>query len=517
MFIKSKPFFLPIIIASFFLTVPYESQESRKKTEKPNILLIMVDDMNDWVGYMSGYGGEVFTPNIDRLASEGVAFTNAHATAPVCNPTRNALMLGKLPSTTGLYNNGQWWKAVYPDEVTMPQYFKNHGYYTAGAGKIFHHTPGNNPPVNWHDFKEQVFDDPWNFARWSPVQFFLQYGYRGPIIQEPDYIPLNNILPRLHEFDWGALPGKDEPEYGDVVVVNYARDFLQQAHSKPFFLALGMYRPHEPWYVPQEYFDLYPLDEIVLPEVKENDFDDIPDVGRQWASSGRHFDLIQEYDQWKEAVQGYLASITFADAQVGAILDALQKSEYQDNTIIVFLSDHGFHLGEKGHWKKQTLWERSTRIPFIIKAPGISKPHSISDRPVDMLSVYPTLLSLTGLPEKQDLEGHDISPLLRNPEMDWDYPAITIHGKGNVAVRSQDWRYIRYHDGGEELYDHRTDPNEWYNLALIDEYTDIIKDHLKWVPESFAEPVTGKREWFFDPYEYTWLHRENGEFIDGNE
>lgn len=503
-------FFIVSLLSGFLLI----QQTVNSQPKQPNILFIIIDDMNDWVGYLDGYGGEVQTPNIDRLASQGMAFSNAHTSAPVCNPSRNALMLGKLPSTTGLYNNGQWWKAVYPEEVSLPQYFKEHGYRTAGAGKIFHHTPGNNPPVSWNDFQEQVFDDPWNFAEWSPEQYFLTYGYRGPILQEPDWKPLNDIYPRLHEFDWGPIPGKDELDYGDIQAVKYGQNYLQQDHSNPFFLSIGIYRPHLPWHVPQKYFDMYPLEEIVLPEVNENDLNDIPEIGREFAES-RRYKLLQETNKQKEAIQAYLASITFADARVGEILNALKESQYTDNTIIVLVSDHGWHLGEKEHFMKQTLWEEATRIPFIVKVPDVTEPGSISDKPVDMLSLYPTLISLAGLPEKTDLEGHGITPLLKNPEIAWEYPAVTIHGKGNVAIRSQNWRYIRYHDGGEELYNHREDPNEWTNLADDEDYNEVIEEHQQWIPSSFADPVAEKEAWFFDPYEYTWLHRETADYVDG--
>jgi choline-sulfatase len=512
---NNMKYYKPMTI-TFFLLGIFQFQFSNKETSnRPNIVFVMVDDMNDWVGYLGGYGGKVYTPNIDKLASGGVRFLNAHTSAPVCNPSRNAILLGKSPSTTGLYNNNQWWKSVYPDAVTLPQYFKNHGYHTAGAGKIFHHTPGNNPPVSWHEYQEQVFDDPWLFdhKQWDAEKYFLHYGYRGPIVPEPEWKPLNRINSTNAELDWGAIPNKPEAEYGDVQAVNFAKAFLRKKHSKPFFLTIGIYRPHLPWHVPQKYFDLYPLDDVLLPKVKEDDLDDIPAMGRQMARANNSFEDIMNAGKWKEAVRAYLASISFADAQVGSILDALDKSSYRDNTIIVFWSDHGFHLGEKGHWNKQTLWERCTRIPFVIKTPGVKA--NISDKPVDMLSVYPTLLSLAGLPAKPDLEGHDLTPLLNNSNLKWEFPAITVHGKGNVAIRSQKWRYIRYNDGGEELYDHEEDPNEWVNLAGQKKYSEVIKAHQKWVPASFADPVVGKGDWFFDPHEYTWLHRKTGAFIDG--
>ena len=273
---------------------------------------------------------------------------------------------------------------------------------------------------------------------------------------------------------------------------------------------------HIPWYVPQGYFDMYPLDEIVLPDIKDDDLMDIPEAGRILASGGSDdFNKIRDEGKWKEAIQGYLASITFADMQVGAILDALERSEFNNNTIVVFWSDHGWHLGEKGKWHKQTLWEVCTRIPFIIKAPGVTVPNTVCDRPVDHMNVFPTLLSLCDLPMKAGLDGHDMTVLLKDPDAEWDYPAISEIREGHMAVRSQNWRYIRYNDGSEELYDRNNDSNEWTNLAGDGQYQNIIDQHRKWIPDKFHESVPRKADFFFDPYAYTWLHRETREFIDG--
>lgn len=507
---KSKYLFS---IFSLFL---FACVQAGVEEKKPNVIIISVDDMRDWVGYLDGYDGRVYTPNIDRLASQGVAFTNAHTSATVCCPSRNAIMLGKRPSTTGLYNNQQWWKAVYPNEVTLPQHFKNNGYYSAGAGKVFHHTPGNNPPCSWNEFQEQVFDDPWNFSEWPAERYFLTYGYRGPIIPFPEWKPMNGIFPIRSELDWGPIPGKNEKDYGDVHVVNFARDFLNKEHDNPFFLALGMYRPHLPWHVPQKFFDMYPLDEIILPDVREDDLDDIPEAGQKIAlATSRDFFQIRDEGKWKKAVQAYLASITFADEQVGAVLDALENSSYNKNTIVVFWSDHGWHLGEKQHWHKSSLWEVCTRIPFIIKVPGVTNPNSICNKPVDMVNVFPTLTSLCDLPSKPGIDGHDMTSLLINSQAEWNYPAITEIGIGNMAIRTQNWRYIRYNDGSEELYNRENDPNEWNNLANDEKLNEIQEKHQKWIPETFHESVPGKNTYYFDPYEYTYLHRETSVFIDG--
>lgn len=481
---------------------------------KPNVLFISVDDMRDYVGYLQGYKGKVYTPNIDRLASMGMAFTNAHTAATVCGPSRTTMLTGKRPSTSGFYSNDGFWKAVMPDAVTIPQYFKANGYYTAGAGKVFHHTPGNNPPVSWDQYQEQVFDDPWVFAKWSPERYFLDYGYRGPIVPSPDWKPLNGVNKLGPEMDWGPIPGKKDEDYGDVHIVNYARQFLAARHDKPFFLALGTYRPHVPWHVPQKYIDMYPLKDIVLPDIKENDLEDVPEAGKKLALAGDDYSIIKNAGKHKEALQAYLASITFADEQLGAILDILESSVYKSNTVIVFWSDHGWHLGTKEHWHKQTLWEETTRIPFIISAPGVTKSNAICDKPVDMTNVFPTLINLCKLPPLSGLDGHDMTRLLRNPNASWDFPAISEIKVGNAAIRSQNWRYIRYQDGSEELYDRKKDPNEWNNLARGKEYQSVILEHRKWVPE-FAKSLPGKDAFYFDPATYTYMDRKSGAFIDG--
>jgi len=499
-----------LIAISCFISVVGIGQRSGK----PNVLLISVDDMRDWVGFLKGYGGTVYTPGIDMLAAEATGFTNAHTAATVCCPSRASLFLGKRPSTTGIYNNDHWWKPAYPDELPMPQYFKNNGYYVAGAGKNFHDPPGNNPPCSWDEYQEMVFDSPWNYAKWSVEQYAIRYGFRGPIVQDPDFMPLNGMLPINSPMDWGVIPGLEEKNYGDVAAVNYARDFFDKDHDKPFFLSVGIFRPHLPWYVPQKYFDLYPLEEIVLPPVRENDLEDLPEEGKKMTRAS-YFNRLKKEGKWKEAVRAYLASISFADKRVGDIYEALKKSKYADNTIIVFWSDHGYHLGEKEHWQKSTLWETSTRIPFIMKVPGITKPGKTCEQPVDLANVYPTLLSLCGFQQKNDLDGHDMSPLLRNPEEKWNWPAITEMGQGKVAVRTRDWRYIRYSDSTEEFYDRRKDPNEWNNLAKEKKYASKINEHRKWVPIKFAQPVRGKDAYFFDPASYSWLIKETKEYIDG--
>jgi arylsulfatase A-like enzyme len=479
---------------------------------KFNVLFIALDDMNDWISSLAGYSGKVHTPNFDRLGREGITFTNAHSPSTVCNPSRTAIMTGLRPSTTGIYNNGQWWRPALPNVVTMPECFRKNGYRVEGGGKIFHHTLGNNPPEIWDNYHPQVQDSSWHYDYPVPGQHAPKKG-----LHWPEGFPLNDIEnvklgkrppANYREFDWGPID-KPDLEMGDGQMVQWAIDFLKSSHDNPFFLAAGIYRPHLPWYAPGKYFDLYPLDSIKLPEVKEEDLDDIPAAGQRMAKA-RHadFQLVKKTGKYKKAVQAYLASISFADAMIGLLLDALEKSPYRNNTIIVVWSDHGWHLGEKGTWHKRTLWERATRIPFFIMAPGITKPGSVCNLPVNLIDVYPTLIDLCGLKANNKLDGTSLVPLLKNSEAAWEYPSINTYERGNHAVRSKRWRYIRYNDGTEELYDHDNDPNEWTNLAGDSRFNIIKKELAKWLPKNDAPPALSKRAYHFDPDSYSWSRKE---------
>lgn len=476
---------------------------------RPNVLFIAVDDMNDWTGLTRGYPGKVHTPNLERLAKMGVSFDNAHTASPVCCPSRTALMLGKRPSTTGIYNNGQWWLPHLPDALSLPMALRKSGYRATGAGKIFHHTAGFNPPAQWDAFQRLVFkDDPWFRGK------NLNYPWSSPE-PYPEGYPFSGLQGTPHEGDWGVIPGLYEENYDDARTVDYVVGELAREHSKPFFLACGIFRPHLPWYAPAKYFDLYPLDEIILPDVHEGDLDDVPGEGRQLAASRREdFERIRKNGKWKEAVQAYLACISFADAQLGRVLDALEGSSHRKNTIIVFWSDHGWHLGEKDHWHKSTLWEEATRIPFIIAAPGITRGGARCKRPVDTLCIYPTLLELCGIQPVNGLDGVSVVPLLKDPGMRWDIPAVSEFRRGQCAVRSEGYRYIRYSDGSSELYDHSRDPGEWNNLSGK-KYKEVIKELARFVPASFAAEAPSKNAYDFDPYSYTWTHRKTGTITPG--
>jgi len=447
-----------IIILSGFT---FCSKQSEKKTVPPNILFIAVDDLNDWIGVLGGHP-QAHTPNIDKLARRSVLFTNAHTTAPACNPSRVAIMTGLYPVTSGIYLNAQPWRPVLGQVVTLPQYFREKGYQALRAGKIYH---GAYP----------------DSASWDEA--FPSKTKVKPNDPSPSLLPVNGI-PDTKHFDWGKLEVNDD-QMGDTQVANWIIDKLNARYETPFFLAAGIFRPHLPWYVPEKYFDRYPLKSIQLPAYIEKDLEDIPAAGIAMARPDHDHKNVVDYDQWEKAVQGYLASIEFADVQVGRIIDALDQSEYKDNTIVVLWSDHGWHLGEKDHWRKFSLWERSTRVTFMIMAPGLTNTGKVS-KPVSLIDIYPTLVDLAGLPEKQNIDGISLRPLLESEDAAWNRPSLTTHGRGNHSIRDDRWRYIRYADGSEELYDHNDDPNEWHNLAEDPGYADEISRLSNWLPESEA-------------------------------
>ncbi len=458
---RSIPTILALLLFAVGVSSAVEDANAKKNdkdSKKPNVLFIAVDDLNDWTGFLGGYKG-VKTPNLDRLAGRGEFFTRAYCSAPACNPSRASLLCGVRPSTSGVYYNPNPWRAQMPDAVTLPQHFMAAGYIVHGAGKIFH--GGFKDPESW-----QVY-----FAR--------------PQSMYPKNRPVNGIRPGSH-FDWGPITGGDK-DMGDTQVTDFGVKFLAQQHDKPFFLAVGIFRPHLPWYAPQKYFDEYPLEDIVLPKVKEDDLDDVPPAGVKMARPERDHANVLKAKQWEKAVRAYLSCITYTDGQIGRLLDALDKRPDARETIIVLWTDHGWHLGEKLHWRKFTLWEEADRVPMIWVAPGVTKPGTRCDRTVSLLDIYPTLCDLCNLPIGKHLEGKSLVPLLKNPKAEWDRPVITTHGRNNHAVRSERWRYIRYADGSEELYDHDNDPMEWTNLAGQKKYDDVKKELAKWFPKVNAE------------------------------
>ena len=474
---------------------------------RPNVLFLAVDDMKDWVNCLGGYEGTVHTPNIDRLASRGSLFTNAHCASPKCAPSRAAILTGLRPSTTGLYDNGHWWFPNLPNTTTLPLQFRKHGYKVVGAGKIFHHTAGNNPPRQWDDYQRLIFrNDPW----FRGAKLNYPWSKFSPY---PKGFPFSGVKDLGHENDWGAIAIPDA-DHDDVLTADFAIRFLKKKQDKPFFLACGIFRPHLPWYVPQKYLDLQNPDEVEVPEVPEDDLNDLPKGGLKMAAARKNdLQTIRKADKQKDAIRAYLASISFADAQLGRVLDALNASPSANQTIVILWSDHGWHLGEKNHWHKSTLWEEATRVPLIIHSPD-HKPATCR-HPVSLLDLYPTLNELCDLKPSGKLDGVSLVPLLANPNTEWNSPAVIEYQLGNAAVRSRRWRYIKYKEGGEELYDHETDPKEWNNLASDPKYDEVKRRLGKWLPKNWAKSAATKGAFTFNPDNYSWTHKKTGKVFQG--
>ena len=468
-----------LVIVTFLSLVPGSSAETN--TEKPDILFIMVDDLNDWVGPLEGHP-QVRTPNIDKLAARGMTFRNAHAPAPLCSPSRTALLTGLKPSTTGVYDNRPDWRDLdaFNAIPSLPKYFNNNGYNTLGAGKIFHA----------HTFEPEGLKGYNDLTAWD--SFYPSVDRQLPEEMTPPLRPANGN-PVAITFDWAALDIYDET-MGDGKITTWITRQISEETGGPRFIAAGIYRPHLPWYTPSQYFDLYQVGSIKLPETIPDDLDDVPSIATRpfleltdKPPMAEHR-WVADTGKWQDGVQAYLASISFADAQVGRIMEALDASGRVQNTIIVLISDHGFHLGEKERWRKDTLWEEATRIPFIIVAPGITTPASHSNRPVSLMDIYPTLAELAGLDVPPHVEGNSLVPLLEDSSAPWKHVALTTAGFRNHSVRDERYRYTRWSDGSEELYDHYNDPHEWENLAGADALAGIKQELASKLPNTNAPP-----------------------------
>lgn len=435
--------------------------------EKPNVLFIAIDDLNDWVGPLKGHP-QAQTPHMDRLAARGTTFTNAHCQSPLCNASRTSLMLGLRPSTTGIYGLAPWFRTVdgLKDRVTLAQHFASQGYRTLSGGKIYHGGKGG---------REAEFDE------WGP-NASVGAKPEKKIVDTPAKHPL---------VDWGTFDHKDEDK-GDWTVASWAVDALGKRAEKedPFFMAVGFFLPHVPCYATQKWFDLYPEDTLQLPPYLDGDRSDLPKFASylHWDLPETRLSWLRQNNQWRPLVRAYLASVSFVDSQVGRVLDALEASGKADNTVVVLWSDHGWHVGEKGITGKNTLWQDGTRVPLIFAGPGVGVGKR-SHRPAELLDMYPTLSELCGLPARTDLEGHSLAPQLADPEAPREFPAITTHNHDNHSAANEDWRYIRYADGTEELYDLQSDPHEWTNVAHLEKHQPIKTKLATYLPKESAPPA----------------------------
>ena len=397
-----------------------------------------------------------------------------------------SMFTGLLPSTSGIYANEDFWEKDQRPK-TFFECFRDAGYKLFGAGKIFHGvfdyksaTAENLRHASWR----KIFH---RDAIWDLYQSFKQEPLPSnrPMNGMFDYSDFESVSPWNYLFDWGPLPNEIESEMPDSKSVKFLSDILVKHHDAPFFCALGLYKPHLPWHVPKKYFDRLESRTPSLPLVKHDDLDDAPPIPVDWVLSKNDHKTILENEQWHAAVRGYLASCTFCDAKVGEILSALENSPHADNTIVVFLSDNGFHLGEKLHWRKFVLWEEATQVPLVFYSKSNLVGKGVCAGAVSLIDVGPTLFQLSGLNHEGFEDGVSLFPSLAEPdEFTRSHPVISTWHRGNHSVRSNAWRYTRYSDDTEELFDHRIDQREWTNLAGNINYAPIIEKLRHFIPSS---------------------------------
>nr|WP_319509524.1 sulfatase [uncultured Draconibacterium sp.] len=473
-----------------------DSKTVETMSGQPNVLFIAVDDLNTWLGCLKSYSNTK-TPNMDKLASQGVLFSNAHCQAPLCGPSRASIMTGLRPSTTGIYGMIDDNKIRREDNeatreiIYLPEYFRNQGYYTMGIGKLFHsHAP------------DGVFDESGGRVKGFgplPEKRFVWDGFGTS--DRKNYGRTST--------DWGAFPEADSlmPDHQSV---DWVIERLNKSYDKPFFMGLGFLRPHVPLYVPQKWFDMHPIEGIQVAPYRSDDLDDVPPVAlkindlpmmpsTEWA---------KESGEWKNIIQAYLACVSFVDYEIGRVLDALENSEYAKNTVIVLWSDHGYRLGEKGTFAKHALWEPATNAPLMFAAPNLPK-GKVVNTPAEMLSIYPTLLELCGLPSYDKIEGESLVQVMKGTGANSDDYALTTYGMNNHAVKARGFRYIQYEDGTEELYDHKSDPNEFINQSKNPEYKDEISLLKKYLPTTNVK-WDSLSSYTFQPYFVEQKARTNG-------
>lgn len=412
--------------------------------DRPNVLFIAIDDLNDVPAFMGRYP-DAITPHMDALAARGVVFTEAHCQFPVCAPSRASVISGFYPHTLDFDKKASDSVAMERTHEAggrlLPEYFRDYGYHTMAVGKLLHrHLP------------EGVVDESGGRGSWNKL----------PNGERMKWDPPNGGTMT----DWGPYPG-DDSDMTDHQAADWAVARLRQDRDAPFLLMVGFLRPHVPWHVPQKWFDLYPEPgSLAMPNYRADDLEDVPQCARDM-NIYPHMPRTEwaiETGQWRDIVHAYLACVSFVDYQVGRVLTALEESSHADNTLIVLWSDHGYHLGEKNTFQKQTTWERASHVPLIISGPGVP-PGGRCDRPVGLIDIYPTLTELCHLSNNRLNEGRSLVPLLEDPNRKWKHPVLISWRQESHALQTSRYRYIRYPDGSEELYDHREDPNEWTNLS----------------------------------------------------
>ena len=436
---------------------------------KPDVVFIVVDDLNDWIGVMGGHP-QSKTPNLDALAKQGVLFTNAHCNAPQCGPSRTSFLNGLYPKSTGRYFNstrrpaflgdqpmqGITSKNAPKDPVIFHRHFKQNGYRVVSGGKVAH---GNTAKLK---------------------------GQVDAYLNRPQDVRGKFTDDKANLWGEGGPHNHADEQTGDYKVSKWAIEEWRKAGEKPLLMTVGFYRPHRPFNAPKAYFEKFPLESIQLPQVQADDLDDLPPYGKALARSNAHKDLFKPRTvheqilhlggekEWKYMVQSYLACINYVDVQIGRLLDELKVNPRKRDTVIVLTSDHGWNLGEKTHWCKAAIWRNTTRVPFIVVSPGVAKTGLRNNQPISHVDIYPSLCDFAGIPKPGHLEGRSILPLLKDPSATRDF-AFLSYGPQNTAAQSERYRYLRYEDGSEELYDHQKDPHEWTNLIGNEKYQAMRK------------------------------------------
>jgi iduronate 2-sulfatase len=434
---------------------------------KLNVLFIAVDDLGSVL--QSTVQPQAITPNLDRLAASGMRFDHAYCQIPLCNPSRASVLTGARPDACGVFDLSRHFRESMPKIVTLPQHFKEHGWYSARVGKIYHYdvpkaigTDGLDDHASWHNVINPRGRD---------------------VADEADIINPTPEKPISAALSWLAAAGSDE-EQTDGMIASETIRLLEQHRDKPFFIAAGFFRPHTPFVAPRKYFDLYPLEQIELPKSPAADRADIPSAAFAHNNQEPHYGLSEH--TCREALRGYLASVSFVDSQIGRLLDALDRLGLASSTTVVLWSDHGYHLGEHaGIWQKRTLFEESAKSPLILRWPASTAKGLVCNRVVELVDIYPTLSDLAGLPSPQHLAGRSLRPLLNNPSLEWSHSACTqILRPGNGtpimgrSIRTQRWRYTEWDEGraGNELYDHESDPREFVNRINEQEHKSLLED-----------------------------------------
>lgn len=460
-----------LLAVGVFLAQLTAAQAGQPAEERhPNVLMICIDDLNDWTGFLGGHP-QVKTPHMDALARRSRVFTNAHCAVPVCSASRVSILSGVAATTHGSYEIGPKYQDLpaLRNVPTLHAFFKQNGYRTITGGKVLHH------------------------------------GFSGRLASDIDQDLGRKKSPRPKKalnrpahwsgaWDWGAHP-ETEAQMSDYQLAESAAELLAEGFDRPFLMSVGFFRPHVPLYVPPKWFELYDEQRLSLPDSPLSDLDDLPDNFlsiNNYAVAPTHAEVLKHSRQ-RSLTRAYLASISFVDHCVGVVTKALQQSRHADNTIVVLWSDHGFHLAEKQHWAKRTLWEESTRVPLLIAGPGIGCGSDCRE-PVSLLDVFPTLVDLCDLPANPHLEGVSLLPQLKDSTAARRYPAITSSYFGNHSIRTKNWRLIVYEDGAQELYDHRTDSDEFNNLADDPAHTAIRDELMQWVPSNPVPEVKTRSE-----------------------